>query len=55
MVLFNSIEAVIQGIAGVRGIAAVIIFGNVAIHAVVAVLSVIVLFRQRPRPMPGRY
>ncbi len=38
MVLFNAIEAVIQGIAGVRGVAAPVIFGNVAIHAVVAVL-----------------
>ena len=53
MVLFNSIEAVIQGIAGVRGIAATMIFGNVAIHAVVAVLSVIAWSRQQPMPRTG--
>ena len=50
MVLFNSIESVIQGVAGVQGIAAAIIFGNVATHAVVAVLSVIALSRQQPIP-----
>jgi hypothetical protein len=50
MALFNSIEAVIQGIAGTQGIAAVMIFGNVAIHAVVAVLSFIALSRQQPIP-----
>jgi hypothetical protein len=47
MVLFNSIEAVIQGSAGVQGIAAKVIFGNVAIHAAVAVLSVIAFSRQQ--------
>lgn len=46
--LFNAIEAVIQGIAGARGIAAAMIFGTVAIHAVVAVLSVIALYRHEP-------
>ena len=50
MVLFNSIEAVIQGIAGTQGIAATMIFGSVAVHAVVAVLSVIALSRQQPIP-----
>ena len=50
MALFNSIETVIQGIAGVQGIAATMIFGNVAIHAVVAVLSVIALSRRQPMP-----
>jgi len=50
MVLFNSIEAVIQGIAGVQGIAATMIFGNVAIHAAVAVLSVIALSKHQPIP-----
>jgi len=47
IVLFNSIEAVIQGSVGVRGIAAKMIFGNVAIHGAVAVLSVIALSRQQ--------
>ena len=42
-VLFNVIEAVIQGIAGARGVAATVIFGSVAIHAVVAVLCVLAL------------
>jgi hypothetical protein len=46
MALFNAIEAVIQGIAGIQGIAAAIIFGNVAIHALVAVLSFIALQQQ---------
>ena len=50
MVLFNSIEAVIQGIAGVQGIAATMIFGNVAIHAGVAAFSVIALSRQQRIP-----
>lgn len=54
MALFNSIEAVIQGIAGVQGIAATMIFGNVVIHAVVAVLSVIALSRQQAMPRTGR-
>ena len=53
MVLFNSIETVIQGIAGVQGIAATMIFGNVAIHAVVAVFSVVALFRQQAMPRTG--
>ena len=53
MVLFNAIEAVIQGIAGTQGIAAVMIFGNVGIHAVVAVLSFIALFKQQPIPRTG--
>jgi hypothetical protein len=53
MVLFNSIEAVIQGIAGVQGIAATMIFGTVAIHVVVAVLSVIMLSRQQVMPRTG--
>ena len=53
MVLFNAIEAVIQGIAGTQGVAAAIIFANVAIHAVVAVLSVIALSRQSPISAPG--
>ena len=53
MVLFNSIETVIQGIAGVQGIAATLIFGNVAIHAAVAVLSVIALSRQQAIPRTG--
>ena len=48
MALFNAIEAVIQGIAGTQGIAAAIIFGNVSIHAAVAVLSFIALSRQQP-------
>ena len=52
MVLFNSIEAVIQGIAGVQGVAATTIFGSVAMHAVAAVLSIIALSRQQA--MPGR-
>ena len=47
MVLFNSIEAVIQSSAGVQGIAAKMIFGNVAIHSAVAVLSVIALSKQQ--------
>jgi hypothetical protein len=50
MALFNSIEAVIQGVAGTQGVAAVMIFGNVAIHAVVAVLSFIALSRRQPIP-----
>ncbi len=45
MALFNAIEAVIQGIAGVRGVAETVIFGNVAVHAVVAILCFIALFR----------
>ena len=53
MVLFNSIETVIQGIAGVQGIAATMIFGNVAIHAAVAVLSVSALSRQQTMPRTG--
>ena len=50
MALFNSIEAVVQGIAGAQGIAAALIFGNVTVHAVVAVLSVIALSKQQPIP-----
>ena len=53
MVLFNSIETVIQGIAGVQGIAATMIFGNVAIHSAVAVLSVIALSKQQSMPRTG--
>ena len=53
MALFNSIEAVIQGSAGVQGIAATMIFGNVAIHAAVAVLSVIALSKQQSTPHTG--
>jgi hypothetical protein len=49
MALFNSIEAVIQGSAGLQGSAAKMIFGNVAIHAAVAVLSVIALSTQQSR------
>ncbi len=47
IVLFNAIEAVIQGIAGARGVAATVIFGNVAIHAVVAVLSAFAFFAHK--------
>ncbi len=50
MTLFNVIEAVIQGIAGAQGVAATMIFGNVAIHAVIAVLCFIALFRQAIMP-----
>jgi hypothetical protein len=46
MALFNAIEAVIQGVAGMQGVAAPIIFGNVAIHGLVAVLSVVAFSRQ---------
>jgi hypothetical protein len=45
ILLFNAIEAIIQGTAGAQGIAAAMIFATVAIHAVVAVLSVIALSR----------
>lgn len=48
MVLFNAIEAVIQGVAGAQGTAAPMIFGNVAIHTAVAVLSVIALSKAQP-------
>lgn len=50
MAVFNSIEAIIQGVAGATGIAATIIFGNVAIHAVVAALCVAAWSRQRLLP-----
>jgi hypothetical protein len=53
MVLFNSIEAVIQGSAGVQGVAATMIFGTVAIHAAMAVLSVVALSKQQPVPRTG--
>lgn len=33
LVAFNLIEAVIQGLAGLQGVAAAMIFGNVLIHA----------------------
>jgi hypothetical protein len=46
MVLFNAIEAVIQGIAGVQGVAAAMIFGTVATHVVVAALSLAAVARQ---------
>lgn len=49
MALFNAIETVIQGVAGVQGIAAPMIFGTVTIHAVVTVLSAIALFNQQAR------
>ncbi|MGE0313385.1 MAG: hypothetical protein AB7P21_17380 [Lautropia sp.] len=35
LVAFNAIEAIIQGLAGVQGIAMPIIFANAALHAVV--------------------
>ena len=49
-VLFNSIEAVILCLAGLQGIATTMIFGNVAIHAVVAVLGLIALSRLQSPP-----
>jgi hypothetical protein len=41
MAVFNTIEAIIQGAAGVQGVATKVIFGNVVIHAVVAVFCVV--------------
>ncbi len=45
MVVFNTVEAVIQGVAGVQAVAAPIIFGNVALHGVVA-LACLVAWRK---------
>ncbi len=48
MAVFNIIEAAIQGVAGARGIAATIIFGNVAVHSAVALLCLYALMRVTP-------
>jgi hypothetical protein len=53
MAVFNLIETIIQGVAGATGIAATTIFGTVAIHAVVAVLCVIVWSKQPALPRAG--
>lgn len=38
MVAFNVIEAVIQGMAGMNGVASSAVYGNVVVHAIVAAL-----------------
>jgi hypothetical protein len=48
MALFNAVEAVIQGVAGAQGVAASMIFGNVALHAVLAVLCLAAWNRPGP-------
>ncbi len=47
MAVFNAVEAVIQGIAGAQGVAAAVIFGNVALHAAVALACLVAWSRQK--------
>ena len=46
VVVFNAVEAVIQGVAGAQGIALPVIFGNVALHAAVCIVCLIAYFRR---------
>jgi len=45
MTAFNAIEAVIQGIAGAQGVALPMIYGNVALHGVVALACLVAMSR----------
>ena len=47
MAIFNAIEAIIQGIAGIQAVAQPIIFANVAMHGVVSVACLFALSRQK--------
>ena len=47
MVVFNAVEAVIQGVAGAQGVAATVIFGNVALHAAVTLACLAAWSRQK--------
>ena len=49
MAVFNAIEATIQAVAGADGVAAKIIYGNVVLHGLVAILCVIALLRERDK------
>ena len=44
-VAFNLIEAIIQGVAGMNGVTTSIIWGNVVVHGIFAVLSALLVFR----------
>ena len=45
LVLFNAIESVIQGIAGMQGVAQPIILANAALHGIVGILCVAAALR----------
>jgi hypothetical protein len=47
MAIFNAIEAIIQGIAGIQAVAQPIIFANVAMHGVVSVACLFALSRRK--------
>ena len=47
LTFFNAIEATIQFTGGVAGVAQPIIFGNVGLHAAMAVASLMALLRSR--------
>jgi len=47
LALFNAIEAIVQGVAGMQGIAQPIIFANVAMHGVVSVACLFALSRPK--------
>lgn len=47
MMAFNAIEAVIQGVAGAQGVALPLIWGNAALHGVVAAACAVALMKNR--------
>lgn len=49
LILFNAIEAAIQFMGGLSGVAQPIIFGNVGLHAAMAVASLVTLLRTKPK------
>lgn len=47
MVVFNAIEAIIQGAAGMQGLAQPVIYGNVAVHGAAALWAAVLLLKRR--------
>ena len=45
LVAFNTVEAVIQGVAGAQGLAEPVIFANVIVHGIVALVCLSASFR----------